>query len=501
MKEFRARPAGYTQLLERHGLRVPKLRRRSELRNDTAARRREPPEGDVEIESFPSSFDRGDDDFDHLVFALKYDGIELALLKRIFLATDRHALAHRIAASPTSKYGRRLFYLFELLTGERLELPDAPPQSPVPVLEPDKHYTAAGRPSLRHRVIDNLLGDARFCPIVRRTATLDRFDALGLDQRAATLVREADPSLLARAIGYLYTKETKSSFAIEHEEPGNREERFVANLATIGTLRLDDEASLTELQNSIVDPRYREAGFRKPGEREVWIGETLGGWRERVHHIGARSGSTPTLMAGWLAMRRVEGPGAALVEAATKAFAFVFIHPFGDGNGRIHRLLIHHVLAQRGYLPRSLIAPISAVIAGDLARYDAVLEQFSARVLPCVDYRFEKRDADTTLIITNDPDDFHRYPDLTVQCEATFGWLQRAIEEELVREIDFLRRFDELRARMREIVDMPDRKEQLFVKVVLDNKGKLAKRKRELFAELDDATITALEAVFAEVMG
>jgi len=192
---------------------------------------------------------------------------------------------------------------------------------------------------------------------------------------------------------------------------------------------------------------------------------------------------------------------AALVEAATKAFAFVFIHPFGDGNGRIHRLLIHHVLAQRGYLPRSLIAPISAVIAGDLARYDAVLEQFSARVLPCVDYRFEKRDADTTLIITNDPDDFHRYPDLTVQCEATFGWLQRAIEEELVREIDFLRRFDELRARMREIVDMPDRKEQLFVKVVLDNKGKLAKRERELFAELDDATITALEAVFAEVMG
>ncbi|HIP51694.1 MAG TPA: hypothetical protein EYG94_06355 [Campylobacterales bacterium] len=30
------------------------------------------------------------------------------------------------------------------------------------------------------------------------------------------------------------------------------------------------------------------------------------------------------------------------------AFSFVYIHPLEDGNGRIHRYLIHHVLAERG---------------------------------------------------------------------------------------------------------------------------------------------------------
>jgi len=52
---------------------------------------------------------------------------------------------------------------------------------------------------------------------------------------------------------------------------------------------------------------------------------------------------------------------------------------------------------------------------------------------------------------------------------------------------------------MREIVEMPDRKEQLFIKLCLNNGGKLAARKRGNFAELDDTTVAALEAVFLDV--
>ena len=38
----------------------------------------------------------------------------------------------------------------------------------------------------------------------------------------------------------------------------------------------------------------------------------------------------------------------AVLAAAVIAFGFVFIHPFVDGNGRIHRYLIHHVLEPAG---------------------------------------------------------------------------------------------------------------------------------------------------------
>ncbi len=34
-----------------------------------------------------------------------------------------------------------------------------------------------------------------------------------------------------------------------------------------------------------------------------------------------------------------------IVSAAILAFGFVYIHPFEDGNGRLHRYLFHHVLA------------------------------------------------------------------------------------------------------------------------------------------------------------
>jgi hypothetical protein len=115
-------------------------------------------------------------------------------------------------------------------------------------------------------------------------------------------------------------------------------------------------------------------------------------------------------MTGWSRMRSLLGPGGAVVEAACRAFAFVFIHPFGDGNGRIHRLLLHSVLARRDYLPHHIVVPISAVILRHMDQYDQVLEDFSRRVMPLVDYRI---DEEGEMTIASAPDDAYRYPDLT----------------------------------------------------------------------------------------
>jgi hypothetical protein len=47
---------------------------------------------------------------------------------------------------------------------------------------------------------------------------------------------------------------------------------------------------------------------------------------------------------------------------------------------------------------------------------------------------------------------------------------------------------------------MPDRKEQLFIKLCLHNQGKLAAGKRRLFAELDDATVERLQDAIARAL-
>src|SRR5260370_42632314 len=75
--------------------------------------------------------------------------------------------------------------------------------------------------------------------------------------------------------------------------------------------------------------------------------------------------------------------------AVLKGFGFVFIHPLEDGNGRIHRFLIHHSLAKLGYTPQGIIFPVSAAMLRDLARYDKALNAFSGKIGPFIEYRMD----------------------------------------------------------------------------------------------------------------
>ena len=76
-----------------------------------------------------------------------------------------------------------------------------------------------------------------------------------------------------------------------------------------------------------------------------------------------------------------------MIAAAVLAFGFVYVHPFEDGNGRIHRYLIHHVLAQRGFNPAGVVFPVSAAILERIDEYRTVLEDYSQRLMPVIDWQ------------------------------------------------------------------------------------------------------------------
>jgi Fic family protein len=65
----------------------------------------------------------------------------------------------------------------------------------------------------------------------------------------------------------------------------------------------------------------------------------------------------------------------ALSQAAIAHAQFETVHPFGDGNGRAGRCLIHTILRRRGVAPR-LVPPISVVLATNAKRYIAGLTDF-----------------------------------------------------------------------------------------------------------------------------
>jgi hypothetical protein len=145
--------------------------------------------GGVVRETYTSRYWPGEGLGDHLEFALKYDGVNLAILASIFGKAGAAEITACVKSKPTGKYARRIWYLYELITGQQLPLDDLKRCSYVDLLEPDAYITASpGKRIPRQCVNDNLLGDRRFCPTIRRTESLRRFEAADLRQRCQKVV-------------------------------------------------------------------------------------------------------------------------------------------------------------------------------------------------------------------------------------------------------------------------------------------------------------------------
>ena len=185
--------------------------------------------------------------------------------------------------------------------------------------------------------------------------------------------------------------------------------------------------------------------------------------------------------------------------ASVLAFGFVFVHPFEDGNGRLHRYLIHHVLAERGFNPPGVVFPVSAVILDRMDGYRAALDDYSRRLLPAVDWAPTD---DGNVRVLNDTGDFYRFFDATPQTEFLYACVQRTIEQDLPQEAAFLKRYDAFRAELNLMLDLPDRLADLLFRFLQQNGGKLPHRARENeFAALTDQEVERIEAAYREAFG
>jgi len=492
------RVAGYAALIERYGLDIIPNWHRSLV--TTSGIHRINSTGGVIEEVYPPKYWPGETLGDHLEFALKYDGTNLALLAGLFEKVSAEEFLDFVRSKPIGKYARRLWYLYELLTGTSLQVDDLKRGNYIDLLDPDQYYTVtSARPVRRQRIKDNLLGEARFCPTIRRTELLQGFEATDLSKRCRKVVSGYPPELLKRALRYLYSKETKSSFEIEHLKPNsNRTERFVGLLQLAEREDFCEKTKLIDLQKRIVDPRFSESDYRT---NQNYVGETVAWQKEKVHFASPKPEDLPDLMDGFIAShkRMDQGGVSAVVHAAAAAYGFVFLHPFQDGNGRIHRFLIHNVLARRGFTPQGIMFPVSASLLKNRTAYDASLEAFSRPLMALVEYSL---DEEGLLTVQNDTARWYRYIDLTPQAEALFRFIEQTIDTELVEELAFLANYDETKGAIQEIVDLPDRQIDLFIRFCLQNNGLLSPRKRAShFDSLSEDEIARLEQAIQSAFG
>ncbi len=302
--------------------------------------------------------------------------------------------------------------------------------------------------------------------------------------------------LVARAASFLLLADSRASFQIEGDRPPrSRLERWGRAVLQAGKTRLTLDEIIRLHDVLIEDRRFVPPGLRSDG---VFLGERDAVGDPLPEFIGARAQDLADLMAGLLAANdRMRDDGLdPVLQAAATAFGFVYLHPFGDGNGRLHRCLIHHVLAERRFTPAGIVFPVSSVMLDRIDDYRTTLQGHSAALMPFIEWR---PTPDRNVEVLNDTADLYRYFDCTQAAEFLFACVQRTVDEDLPREIDYLRRHDLARQRTMEAVEMPDRLAENLLLFIRQNNGVLSRNRREgEFRQLTDEEVARIERIVAD---
>lgn len=485
------KPAGYAYLLERFAISgMPNWHKSTVSRTSTHYSKIQ---NGIVHESFRTQYWPGEKVGEHLEFALKYDGVNLSLLAQIFEHISQKDLSEYIKNKPTGKYVRRMWFFYEFLTGKLLPVNDSSTGNYIDALETKQYYTIhKGEKLSRYRIVNNLIGTKEFCPIIRRTERLSKLDSANLHKKCVDIITTYPTELLRRALSYLYNKETKSSFEIENVQPNaSRMEKFIVSLELAEKEDFCTKERLVELQNLIVDPRFKESDYRWS---QNYAGQTITFQKEIIHFISPKPDDLANLMNGLIDShwRMKNGNVSPVIHAAAISYGFVFLHPFEDGNGRIHRFLIHNILSLQGMVPQGLMFPVSAVMLKNPEHYDASLEAFSRPLLGLIDYRIDEMGHMT---VESETAYWYQYIDMTAQAEALYEFITTTIEEEIVEELRFLATYDTTKKAILEIIDMPDRLIDLFIQLCKQNNGTLSATKRSAhFNFLTDTELSEMEA-------
>jgi len=435
----------------------------------------------------------GDSFADHLTFALRHESLDLLVLKRIFAVAPKAEIEAFVRAAPTGVPARRVWFLYELLTGDTLDIPEISNIAAVDLLDAEAYFTGKPKLSKRHRVRDNLLGTKEFTAVIRKTPALVEFTRSGLAAKASDTIGRTGAHVVSRAASFLLLADSRASFAIEGESPPrNRLERWGRAVVQAGKhpLTVDEIVRLHGVL--IEDNRLIHPGIRPDA---VFLGERDHDNNPLPEFIGAKPGDLNGLMAGLIAANarmREDGVDAVLQAAAT-AFGFVYVHPFQDGNGRLHRCLIHHVLAERKFTPPGMVFPVSSVMLDRIDDYRTTLQSHSGPLMEFIDWR---PTPDRNVEVRNDTADLYRYYDCTDEAEFLYACVQRTVEYDLPHEIDYLRRHDQARRNIMETVEMPDRLADDLLVFIRQNNGTLPKKRREReFEALTDEEVEHIERV------
>ena len=143
-----------------------------------------------------------------------------------------------------------------------------------------------------------------------------------------------------------------------------------------------------------------------------------------------------------------------------------------------------------------MVFPVSSVMLDRIEDYRTTLQGHSAPLMPYIEWR---PTPERNVEVLNDTADLYRYFDCTQAAEFLYACVHRTVDEDLPREIDYLRRHDLALQRIMEAVDMPDRIAENLVMFIRQTNGELSKNRREgEFKQLTDEEVRRIQQIVAD---
>lgn len=430
---------------------------------------------------------------DHLLFALKHEGVNMQVLAQALPKVPAHAMEAGLRAAPTGRYIRVACFLWEYFSGTQLQnLPEVAGPT-VYVFDPRRYITSKGMRDARWRVNFNGLGSLSYCVTVQRTPAIEALRSADILGSAQRFVADLTPMAAERAMSWAYLHETHSSFAIENEVPAqNKAEAFVALLRQASQAEPLTEAYLVALQNvCITNPLEQAAEYR---QQQNWLRGPLRG-ALGISYVPPPPQWVPSLMSDLLAFAndapRQMDP---LICAAVVSFAFVFVHPFMDGNGRLSRFLFHHALCRSGHWGHGMLLPVSVAMKRNEAQYLTALQSYSKPARQRWDVTWLGDDAFDFKFKADES--IYRYWDATACVAFGLEMAQQALHKDLKDETEFLAQFDTLYRAIDERFDVRGSDLTSLILACLLDQGKVSTHWRKKLA--GSVPIAVFEAIEEE---
>ena len=446
----------------------------------------------------PASLKPSDKILDHILFALKYEDLNLQILSQTLLKVSAEALLECYESAPMGKYIRIACLLWEHFHQQSLpRITELTRGNYIPLLDPKRFITADNKTNKRWRVHVNVIGSLDYSIIVKRTERLEKALAKNTLQKAKEFTDELDDAMLNRALSWVYLSETKDSFAIEKEQPDtNKIQRYTNLLRQAHIPRAIDEDYLAELQKATINNPYEWAVSYRNEQNYLSNGPGSIG----VTYVPPSPNLCRELMQEWEQLtNQLPGQVDPIVLGAVISFGFVFLHPFMDGNGRLSRFMFHHVLCRSGQLANGLLLPVSAVLHNKEREYLATLSAYSSEIRTF--WQVDYLDTENHAFEFKGHESIYRHWDGTACAELMAEACDEAMEHYIKQEVAYLNQYDALKRHINKQYDINDRTLSKLVVFCLEQSGKISKKRRDQFQyEVPTDAFDALEQAYSEIL-